>query len=107
MNGIDLFILSSISEAFPNVLNEAMACGTPCVSTDVGDAALILGDTGWIVPPKDPKIIVDAVMNAAKERESRNISWLQRKDDCHERIKENFSLTKMIKKYKEVWRSNN
>jgi glycosyltransferase involved in cell wall biosynthesis len=107
MNGIDLFVLSSISEAFPNVLNEAMACGTPCVSTDVGDAALILGDTGWIVPPKDPKIIVDAVMNAAKERESRNISWLQRKDDCHERIKENFSLTKMIKKYKEVWRSNN
>tara|TARA_Y200000002_G_scaffold289511_1_gene243616 strand:- start:2297 stop:3421 length:1125 start_codon:yes stop_codon:yes gene_type:complete len=106
MNGIDLFILSSISEAFPNVLNEAMACGTPCISTDVGDASFIIKNTGWIVPPKNPKLIVDAVINAEDELRSRTLSWLKRKDDCHERINENFSLKKMIQKYKELWSSN-
>ena len=106
MNGIDLFILSSISEAFPNVLNESMACGTPCITTDVGDASLIVKNTGWIVPPKNPKLIVDAVIDAEDELRSRNISWLKRKDDCHERIIENFSLKKMVKKYKKLWRSN-
>lgn len=106
MNGIDLFILSSISEAFPNVLNESMACGTPCITTDVGDASLIVKNTGWIVPPKNPKLIVDAVIDAEDEFRSRTISWLKRKDDCHVRIIKNFSLKKMVQKYKELWRSN-
>ena len=106
MNGIDLFILSSISEAFPNVLNEAMACGTPCITTDVGDASLIVKNTGWIVTPKNPKLIVDAVIDAEDEFRSRTTLWLKRKNDCNERINENFSLKKMTQKYKELWRSN-
>ena len=103
MNGIDLFILSSESEAFPNVLNEAMACGTPCVSTDVGDASLILGDTGWIVPSKDSESLYSSVIKAAQEKESNQSSWLKRSIACRQRIVQKFSLEKMVKKYKEVW----
>tara|TARA_B100000073_G_scaffold265650_1_gene225276 strand:+ start:4529 stop:5656 length:1128 start_codon:yes stop_codon:yes gene_type:complete len=106
MNGIDLFMLSSISEAFPNVLNEAMACGTPCITTDVGDSGLIVGKTGWVVEPKDPKALANASIQALKEKQLNNESWGQRKDACRQRIVENFTFEKMIKKYKEVWVAN-
>jgi glycosyltransferase involved in cell wall biosynthesis len=103
MNGIDLFMLSSVSEAFPSVLNESMACGTPCVTTDVGDAAIIVGNTGWIVRPKDPEALANALTHAMKENQSDNELWLKRKDNCRKRIVENFSLEKMVKKYKQAW----
>ena len=101
MNGIDLFMLSSISEAFPNVLNEAMACGTPCITTDVGDSGLIVIKTGWVVEPKDPKALANA-HQALKEKQLNNESWGQRKDACRQRIIENFTFEKMIKKYKSL-----
>ncbi|MBB1424661.1 glycosyltransferase [Pseudoalteromonas sp. SG43-7] len=105
MNGFDLFILSSISEAFPNVLSEAMACGTPCVTTDVGDAAYIVGATGWIVPIKEPQDLSMAIFNAINEHTSQQDEFSNRKLACRERIEKNFSIESMILKYHSVWLS--
>lgn len=52
MASFDVLALSSShGEAFPNVLGESMACGVPCVVTDVGDSAEIVGNTGRVVAP--------------------------------------------------------
>jgi len=103
MNGLDLHVLSSLSEGFPNVLAEAMACGTPCVTTDVGDAAIIVGETGWVVPPKDPQALAGAIMEALKEKQLNHKTWLERKASCRHRIVENFSIENMIEGYHQVW----
>lgn len=106
MNALDIHVLSSsFGEAFPNVLAEAMACGTPCVTTDIGDAALIVGNTGWVVPPKDMQALANAIMQAIKEKQENHLAWLNRQKECRERIVDNFSIEKMIDAYHRVWKS--
>lgn len=57
---LDIFSLSSYCESFPNVIGEAMACAVPCIVTDVGDAAWIVGDTGRVVPTRDARALARA-----------------------------------------------
>ena len=104
MNGFDLFVLSSaFGEAFPNVLNEAMGCGTPCVTTDVGDAALIVGDTGWVVPSRNPQALSRAMLKAIEEKHNNPIAWDERRLACRNRIVNNFSIEKMVTGYHRIW----
>ncbi|WP_371363038.1 glycosyltransferase family 4 protein [Sporomusa rhizae] len=97
----DIFVLSSCGEGFPNVVGEAMSCGLPCVVTDVGDAALIVGDTGLIVPPKSPIALAEGleqlILMSSEQRKEKGL--LARK-----RIKELFSLTKTIAEYEEIYK---
>lgn len=61
LSAMDIFCLSSRTEAFPNVVGEAMAMRLPCVATDVGDVGILMADTGVIVPRADPDALADGV----------------------------------------------
>ncbi len=101
MNGIDVHILCSKSEGFPSVIVEAMACGTPSIVTDVGDSALIVGKSGWIIPPKNPIKLAKAIENALSEIGKNN--WKKRCNQARLRIKNNFEINEMIKSYNLIW----
>jgi glycosyltransferase involved in cell wall biosynthesis len=66
-NALDICCLaSSFGEGFPNVLGEAMSCGVPCVATDVGDAAVIVGNAGYVVPGNDARVLAEALTRMVK-----------------------------------------
>lgn len=104
MNAIDIHVLSSLGEAFPNVLAEAMACGTPCVTTDVGDAAFIVGEHGWVVESQNPAALAEGLLRAQNVFMKDNISdWKNLQGACRSRIMANFELELMCEKYRQVW----
>jgi glycosyltransferase involved in cell wall biosynthesis len=100
-----LVFSSSFGEAFPNVLNEAMACAVPCVTTDVGDAALIVGETGWVAPPRNPDLLATQIINALIEFK-RSDEFQQRRERARDRIVRNFTIDRMIRNYNYVWKTS-
>jgi glycosyltransferase involved in cell wall biosynthesis len=62
-NAFDIACSSSSGEGFSNTIIEAMACGVPCVVTDVGDSAVIVGEIGVVVQPASPEALRDAFVS--------------------------------------------
>jgi glycosyltransferase involved in cell wall biosynthesis len=98
---MDLFCLSSRAEGFPNVVGEAMSMQLPCVVTDVGDAGLLVGDTGWIVPKESPVELAAALIEAASEPSDLR---RQRGRCARRRIEHEFSLAQAIDRFTELQR---
>jgi glycosyltransferase involved in cell wall biosynthesis len=90
-SALDLFTSSSaFGESSSNVAAEAMACGVPCVLTDVGDARDIVGTTGVIVPPRDPQALASA-WEATLDRKGAELSAA-----CRQRIEQRFSVERLV-----------
>jgi glycosyltransferase involved in cell wall biosynthesis len=87
-----LTVSSSFGEGFPNVIGEAMACGVPCVATNVGDSAMIIGDLGELVPPEDSHSLKQAIEKLLERTATNPFGF-----GCiRERITNHFSVDKLL-----------
>src|SRR5262249_12926770 len=87
-------------EAFSNAICEGMACGVPCVVTDVGDSCRIVGDTGIVVPPQNPEALATGLIRQL------NLNPTERErlaTAARQRILQNFNLAQMVKRHEHVY----
>jgi glycosyltransferase involved in cell wall biosynthesis len=99
--GLDILTLtSSYGEALPLVLGEAMACGIPCVATDVGDSKKLIANTGIVVQPNNPQVLADAWQSILELPEAEYILLSQR---ARQRIVDFYGSVTMINEYKNIY----
>jgi glycosyltransferase involved in cell wall biosynthesis len=84
-NALDIFCSASLSEGFPNVIGEAMACGRHCVVTDVGDSKMLIGATGIVVPSDDVDTLTAGLREKLDAGDKLNLR-------ARQRILENFTV---------------
>ncbi len=102
MTALDVHVLSSNAEGFPNVVCEAMATEVACVVTDVGDAALIVGEQGVVVPPRNAGALAQGVLSVLDELHGP--ADVERRRKGRERVVRLFSLSSMVSNYERFWR---
>lgn len=96
----DVAVSSSRGEGFSNAVGEAMLSGTPCVVTDAGDSAALVGDTGLVVPPGDPVALCTAL-----ERLARRDAGARRRlgERARARIVARYSLGEIAARYEALY----
>lgn len=98
--GLDILCVASrFGEGFPNVLGEAMACGVSCVTTDVGDAARIVGPAGIVVPPGEAAALAEAIAALAADPDRRRALG----QAGRERLGSHFSISNVADAYRRLW----
>ena len=102
MAALDVLACPSHAEAFPNVVGEAMASGVPCVVTDVGDCAYIIGDTGRVVPAGDKAEFASGVAAMLKLSHAERASLGRR---ARERVASEFEIGRVVRRYQELYES--
>jgi glycosyltransferase involved in cell wall biosynthesis len=100
LRGLDLVVLSSAyGEGSPNVLTEAMATGVFCITTDVGDAAALVKDSGVVVPPQNAEALATAMGTLLSEAcEAR----ARRGQRARETIRREWSIERTTELYHEL-----
>lgn len=100
LSALDIFVLSSYGEGFPNVVGEAMSSGVPCVVTDVGDSAALVGDSGVVVPPGDT-VALETGLNTLIEagEEARGEMGAM----ARERVVSSYDINAMIGAYEQLY----
>jgi len=100
---IDIFVLPSLEEGFPNVIIEAMSKSKPIIATDVdgNPEAVVDGYNGIIVPPKDPQSLAEAILELVHD-ENKRIQFGHRSRKI---VEDNFDLKKIIDKYEKLYES--
>ncbi len=99
---LDVLVCSSTTEGFPNVVGEAMACGVPCVATDVGECAEVVGDTGRIVPKQDPLRLGEAISDLLRMPRSGRTAL---GDLARRRVVERYDINRIVERYRGLWRA--
>lgn len=94
----DGLVLSSIGEAFPNVLIEAMSCGLKCVSTDVGNVKQLLAPFEGVVETRNPEILAQAIKSNLLEDSHVKVDMKR-----SEWIKNNYSISNMVSSFEKEW----
>lgn len=89
-NALDVSVSCSTTEGFANVIVESMACGTPCVATDVGDARVILEGYGQVVEDPEPECLANAIL------EELGKTGPERRSRIRDSVVERFSLGAMV-----------
>jgi glycosyltransferase involved in cell wall biosynthesis len=91
-NAMDVAVSNSRNEGFPNVVAEAMACGVPNVVSDVGDSALLVGDSGRVVPAGDERLLAQAIEALVR------VTHEPAGSRCRRRIRDRFSVQEAVVK---------
>jgi glycosyltransferase involved in cell wall biosynthesis len=97
---LDISSSSSLAEGFSNAIGEAMACGVPCVVTDVGDSAWIVGDTGRVVPARNAEALAKGLADLIQMGTDRRRSLGQQ---ARQRVIDHFSLDTVVRRYEQLY----
>ena len=102
-NGIDLLVLTSFSESFPNVLPESMLCSTPVLSSDAGCSKKIIDKSGFVMSNNDEQSTFKYLNKVIQFNIKNKKKWEYLKKKTRLQIINEFSISKMSKEYLLNW----